>query len=123
MKCILYIYWNKYLINYIINNLNLLLTNNLTILSTLYLYYYKPISLLTLNSTIQHKHTNIGIDAIKEALLTGEADGSIKEAPVKIRLIAPPMYVLTTTTLDKELGILTLNNCIDIITRIITSKG
>lgn len=66
---------------------------------------------------------NVGIDAIKEALLTGEADASVKEAQVKIRLIAPPMYVLTTTTLDKDLGIATLNNCIDIITRLITAQG
>lgn len=63
-----------------------------------------------------------GIDAIKEALLAGENE-SVKEVPIKIKLIAPPMYVLNTTTVDKELGLSTCNNAINKIGEIIRSKG
>jgi len=45
-----------------------------------------------------------GIDAIKESLLAGESIGPA-DAPIKIRLIAPPMYVMTSMTLDKEIGL------------------
>jgi translation initiation factor 2 subunit 1 len=62
-----------------------------------------------------------GIDAIKEALSEGEAVGT-PEAPVKIKLIAPPMYVMTCVTLDKDLGIERLNQAIETINRVIRSK-
>jgi translation initiation factor 2 subunit 1 len=63
-----------------------------------------------------------GIDAIKEALLEGESL-SVSEAPVKIKLIAPPMYVMTTMTLDKEIGVATLNKAIEAIAVLIRAKG
>lgn len=63
-----------------------------------------------------------GIDAIKEALLEGESK-SVAEAPVKIKLIAPPMYVMTTMTLDKEIGVETLNTAIEAIAVLIRAKG
>ena len=63
-----------------------------------------------------------GIDAIKEALLAGEQIGAA-ETPVKIKLIAPPQYVMTCTTLDKELGIAQLNEAIDTIRTVLTAKG
>ena len=63
-----------------------------------------------------------GIDAIKEALLEGESK-SVSEAPVKIKLIAPPMYVMTTMTLDKEIGVDTLNKAIEAIAVLIRAKG
>jgi translation initiation factor 2 subunit 1 len=63
-----------------------------------------------------------GIDAIKEALLEGESK-SVTEAPVKIKLIAPPMYVMTTMTLDKEIGVETLNVAIEAIAVMIRAKG
>lgn len=63
-----------------------------------------------------------GIDAIKEALLAGEAQGT-KDAPMKVRLIAPPMYVITSTTTDKEVGLQTMNAAVEVITNIIQSKG
>ena len=63
-----------------------------------------------------------GIDAIKAALSAGEAKGTA-EAPVKIKLIAPPMYVMTTMTLDKELGIETLKQAIEVVGNVIRSKG
>ncbi|KAJ1428615.1 Translation initiation factor 2, alpha subunit [Sesbania bispinosa] len=46
-----------------------------------------------------------------EAMRKAEAAGN-DDCPVKIKLVAPPLYVLTTQTLDKEQGILVLNNAI-----------
>ncbi len=63
-----------------------------------------------------------GIDAIKEALLAGENAGS-EDEPVKIRLIAPPLYVMTMMTLDKDKGIETLKSAIENIKSIIEEKG
>mmetsp|Transcript_4883 Transcript_4883/g.15483 ORF Transcript_4883/g.15483 Transcript_4883/m.15483 type:complete len:300 (-) Transcript_4883:220-1119(-) len=63
-----------------------------------------------------------GINAIQEALLSGQ-DLSISECPIQIKLIAPPMYVMTTMTLDKELGIETLNAAIAIVSEKIILKG
>lgn len=42
-----------------------------------------------------------GIDAIKAALVAGEKIGT-EEIPIKINLIAPPIYVMSTTTLKKK---------------------
>ncbi|KAA8534031.1 hypothetical protein F0562_031548 [Nyssa sinensis] len=52
-----------------------------------------------------------GVLHIKEAMLKAEAAGN-KDCPVKIKLVAPPSYVLNTQTLDKEQGILILNKAI-----------
>ncbi|KAG6473803.1 hypothetical protein ZIOFF_067721 [Zingiber officinale] len=43
-----------------------------------------------------------------EAMRKAEASGN-EDCPVKIKLVAPPLYVLTTQTLDKEQGISILN--------------
>jgi len=67
-------------------------------------------------------YTYEGIDAIREALFAGMKCGGDK-TPIKIKLIAPPIYVLSTTTLEKDSGIELLNKAIDTITEIITSKG
>lgn len=63
-----------------------------------------------------------GIDAIKEGLLLGESVGPA-EAPISIKLIAPPMYVMTCMTLDKDIGIESLNSSIEQISTFITAKG
>ena len=63
-----------------------------------------------------------GIDAIREALFAGMALGS-EQNPIKIKLIAPPIYVLSTTTLEKEVGINLLNSAIETIKEKITAKG
>jgi translation initiation factor 2 subunit 1 len=63
-----------------------------------------------------------GIDAIREALFAGMAM-SKDNAAIKIRLIAPPIYVLSTMTLEKEVGIAHLQEAIDTIRETITSKG
>ena len=45
-----------------------------------------------------------GIDAIKEALARAESK-STKEAQIKVKLVSPPLYVLTSQCLDKNQGI------------------
>lgn len=63
-----------------------------------------------------------GIDAIRDALFAGMAKGS-EQTPIRIKLIAPPIYVLSTTTLEKEAGIALLNDSIEAIRENITAKG
>lgn len=55
-----------------------------------------------------------GIDAVKAALRAGLAQ-STEQLPLKINLIAPPQYVITTTTLDRTEGIAKLNTAIQVI--------
>ncbi len=73
-----------------------------------------------------------GIDAIREALFAGIAVGNggststgnaIENSSIKIRLIAPPIYVLSTMTLEKDMGIALLQRAIDVIMTQITAKG
>ncbi|MFQ6662469.1 hypothetical protein Gotur_030298 [Gossypium turneri] len=52
-----------------------------------------------------------GVLHIKEAMRKAEAAGN-DDCPVKIKLVAPPLYVLTTQTLDKEQGITILSKAI-----------
>ena len=63
-----------------------------------------------------------GIDAIREALFAGMAVGT-DNAQIKIKLVAPPIYVLSTTTLDKDAGVALLNEAIEEIKAIIIAKG
>lgn len=64
-----------------------------------------------------------GIDAIKEALKKGE-EASTPDCPVKVRLVAPPLYVVVTTSLVKETGIKALNAAVEFIgQQIKKSKG
>jgi translation initiation factor 2 subunit 1 len=63
-----------------------------------------------------------GIDAIREALFAG-IDQSTDNMKIKINLIAPPIYVLSTMTYEKELGIALLQSAIDVIETKITGKG
>jgi len=63
-----------------------------------------------------------GIDAIREALFAGIALGT-DNSPIKIRLIAPPIYVLSCMTLDKDAGIALLQKSIDVILAKISEKG
>ncbi|RLN19729.1 hypothetical protein C2845_PM02G29070 [Panicum miliaceum] len=52
-----------------------------------------------------------GVLHIKQAMKKAEASGN-DNCPVKIKLVAPPLYVLTTQTLDKEQGISVLTDAI-----------
>ena len=63
-----------------------------------------------------------GIDAIRDALFAGITVGT-ENSPIKIRLIAPPIYVLSTMTLEKEAGIALLQKAIDVILEKISAKG
>ncbi|XP_076172605.1 eukaryotic translation initiation factor 2 subunit alpha [Ptiloglossa arizonensis] len=63
-----------------------------------------------------------GIDAVKAALKTGLAL-STDELPIKINLIAPPLYVMTTSTPEKQDGLKALSDAIDVIQNKITSLG
>jgi len=55
-----------------------------------------------------------GIDAIKAALKAGENLGTA-DFPVNIKLVAPPLYVMVGTYLDKEYGINHLTKAINVI--------
>jgi len=67
-------------------------------------------------------YTYEGIDAIRESLFAA-MDVGTESMPIKIKLIAPPIYVLSTTTLDKEIGINLLTKSIQVIKDRITAKG
>merc|ERR1712166_709771 len=67
-----------------------------------------------------------GIDAIKDALFAGEdagTEGGVGEVPVEIRLIAPPVYVMNCSAMNKKAGIAALEAAIVKITEVITSEG
>ncbi|XP_073743418.1 eukaryotic translation initiation factor 2 subunit 1-like [Callorhinus ursinus] len=55
-----------------------------------------------------------GIDAIKEALRAG-LNCSTETMPIKINLIAPPRYVMTTTTLERTEALSVLNQAMAVI--------
>uniref|UniRef100_UPI00358EE6EA eukaryotic translation initiation factor 2 subunit 1 n=1 Tax=Myxine glutinosa TaxID=7769 RepID=UPI00358EE6EA len=62
-----------------------------------------------------------GIDAVKDALRAGLACSTDK-MPVKINLIAPPRYVMTTTTLERTEGLSVLNQAMSSIKEKIEEK-
>ena len=56
-------------------------------------------------------YTPAGIDAIKKALRAGEKE-STDAVPIKARLVAPPLYVLSTNATDKvRLSFRIMNSC------------
>lgn len=63
-----------------------------------------------------------GIDAVKTALRAG-LELSTEELPIKINLIAPPLYVMTTSTPEKADGLKALETAIEKIRETITSLG
>jgi len=64
-----------------------------------------------------------GVDAVKRALKKG-LEFSTENMPIKINLIAPPLYVVTTNTLERNEGLERLNKALDAIKTEITSvKG
>ncbi|CAK3973043.1 Eukaryotic translation initiation factor 2 subunit alpha [Lecanosticta acicola] len=52
-----------------------------------------------------------GIDAVKEALRKAEAKNTV-DTQVKVKLVSPPLYVLTSQTIDKNNGIEVLTDAI-----------
>jgi translation initiation factor 2 subunit 1 len=64
-----------------------------------------------------------GVDAVKEALKAG-LSMSTEDMPIKINLIAPPLYVMTTQTLERTDGIQKLKEALDKVKAMIEgSKG
>ncbi|CAH2012765.1 unnamed protein product [Acanthoscelides obtectus] len=63
-----------------------------------------------------------GIDAVKTALKSGLLL-STDELPIKINLIAPPLYVMTTSTPEKQEGLKILNEAIEKIKLTIEELG
>lgn len=63
-----------------------------------------------------------GIDAIKEALSKGESFGN-DDMQIKITLVAPPLYVMVTTTHDKQGGLETLEKAIKAIEQSMAEQG
>lgn len=63
-----------------------------------------------------------GIDAVKQALNAGLAT-STEEIPIKINLIAPPIYVITTSTAEKSDGLNALEVAIEKIKETILKLG
>ncbi|BCR84712.1 translation initiation factor eIF2 subunit alpha [Aspergillus chevalieri] len=63
-----------------------------------------------------------GIDAVKEALRTAEEQNT-PENQIKVKLVAPPLYVLTSQCLDKQIGIKMLEEAIQRIENKIKEVG
>ncbi|KAF1823354.1 eukaryotic translation initiation factor 2 subunit alpha [Dissoconium aciculare CBS 342.82] len=63
-----------------------------------------------------------GIDAVKNALRTAEAKNTA-ETQVKVKLVSPPLYVLTSQTIDKNNGIDVLTDAIKEIEANIRAAG
>ncbi len=57
-------------------------------------------------------YTYEGINAIKAALRAGE-EVSTEAVPIKIRLVAPPLYVMSTTSTDKTSAIELMGKAIE----------
>ena len=64
-----------------------------------------------------------GIEAIKEALCKGK-ECSTDDMPIKINLIAAPLFVVTSQTMDRTEGIEAVNRALEAINKsIVESKG
>ncbi|KAL2889684.1 Eukaryotic translation initiation factor 2 subunit alpha [Ceratocystis lukuohia] len=63
-----------------------------------------------------------GIDAVKDALRTAEARNT-EDTQVKVKLVSPPLYVLTSTCLDKAVGITRLEEAIVDVRKKIEESG
>lgn len=62
-----------------------------------------------------------GIQAIKKALTAGEAC-STEAVQIKIRLVAPPEFVMTTTSTDKAAAISVMEKAVEKIGEVITEE-
>ena len=63
-----------------------------------------------------------GIEAIRKALKAGEAV-STEEIKVNIRLVAPPLYVMTTTSTDKVAAMEIMEKAVERIGEVIVEEG
>ncbi|KAI0665996.1 eukaryotic translation initiation factor 2 subunit alpha [Trametes maxima] len=67
-------------------------------------------------------YTPAGIDAIKKALRAGEAQSN-EAVPIKAKLVAPPLYVLSTNATDKYAAVDRLERAIESIQTTIEDQG
>ncbi|KAH8818783.1 hypothetical protein DL96DRAFT_1621926 [Flagelloscypha sp. PMI_526] len=67
-------------------------------------------------------YTPAGIDAIKKALRAGEKQSN-EAVPIKARLVAPPLYVLSTNATDKYAAVDRLERAIEAIQSTIEEQG
>ncbi|KIK62420.1 hypothetical protein GYMLUDRAFT_41862 [Collybiopsis luxurians FD-317 M1] len=67
-------------------------------------------------------YTPAGIDAIKKALRAGEKESS-EAVPIKVKLVAPPLYVLSTNATDKYAAVDRLERAIESIQSTIEDQG
>ncbi|EGO03661.1 hypothetical protein SERLA73DRAFT_175221 [Serpula lacrymans var. lacrymans S7.3] len=67
-------------------------------------------------------YTPAGIDAIKKALRAGEKESS-EAVPIKAKLVAPPLYVLSTNATDKYAATERLERAIESIQVTIEEEG
>jgi translation initiation factor 2 subunit 1 len=63
-----------------------------------------------------------GIEAIKKALTAGEAC-STEDVQIKIRLVAPPQYVMSTTSTDKRTAIEVMEKAVEKIGEVIAEEN
>lgn len=63
-----------------------------------------------------------GVDAVKAALNKG-LELSTEDMPIKINLIAPPLYVMTTQTLERSEGVAALEKATKIVKNAIEEMG
>lgn len=63
-----------------------------------------------------------GIDAVKAALTCGLKKSS-EDCQIKINLLTPPQYVVTTSTLERQLGLTRVQEAIDEIKKEIEARG
>ncbi|KAH7918643.1 eukaryotic translation initiation factor 2 subunit alpha [Leucogyrophana mollusca] len=67
-------------------------------------------------------YTPAGIDAIKKALKAGEKESN-ETVPIKAKLVAPPLYVLSTNATDKYAAVDRLERAIESIQGTIEEQG
>lgn len=63
-----------------------------------------------------------GVDALKEALLTAKKEVNEEKFEVSFKMIAPPLFKIETTTLEKQKGLEKLEQALRIIEKVIKSK-
>ena len=67
-------------------------------------------------------YTFEGIDAIKEALISGERKGT-ENIPIKFRVIGSPLYECSISTINKKEGIEVMNAALQEVKKSIEAKG
>ncbi|KAF0989861.1 hypothetical protein HZS_3900 [Henneguya salminicola] len=69
-------------------------------------------------------YTHEGIESVRSALLEGIKLSIGAEAPVKINLISPPIYMVSTIVFDRDEGLRLMNNVVETIrTEIMLREG